>query len=188
MKKGFYVVMILFATLVAISCGSSTQSYSDMLDEEKKAIEQLIDENGFEILKKFPADSVFEDNQFVKLDNGVYLNIIDKGSDDRAEYGTKLIYRCTLTYPMDSSYNVVFSITNYGPHSNGTYPLSFYYGETSSTSNIYVSEGLQTPLEYVGDKAKVKLIVPFKYGCYYDQTYGEPAYYEILQYFFEDNL
>ena len=49
-------------------------------------------------------------------------------------------------------------------------------------------QGLQEPLKYVGDRAKVKLIVPFKRGTYNDQSNGEPAYYEILEYIFEENL
>ena len=79
MKKGFNILLILCAALVAISC-SKTKSYTDMLKDEKKAIERFIDDKGLEILDDFPADSVFKENQFVLLDNGVYLNIIDKGT------------------------------------------------------------------------------------------------------------
>ena len=50
MKKGFNILLILCAALVAISC-SKTKSYTDMLKDEKKAINRLIDENDFEILK-----------------------------------------------------------------------------------------------------------------------------------------
>lgn len=190
MKKGFNILLILSAALVAISC-SKTKSYTDMLKDEKKAINRLIDENGFEILKEFPEDSVFADNQFVELENGVYLNIIDKGSDQRAvQYKTKMMYRCKLHYFMSVD-TLVYE--NYGPHSNGSQPIPFTYGDYSdsnpySLSYQWVSEGLQTPLKYVGDRAKVKLIVPFKRGTYYDQSKGLPAYYEILEYIFEENL
>ena len=96
MKKGFNILLILCAALVAISC-SKTKSYTDMLKDEKKAIERFIDDKGLEILDDFPADSVFKENQFVLLDNGVYLNIIDKGSDQRAvQYKTKMLYRCKM--------------------------------------------------------------------------------------------
>ena len=136
MKKGFNILLILCAALVAISC-SKTKSYTDMLKDEKKAIERLIDANDFEILDDFPKDSIFKENQFVKLENGVYLNIIDKGSSERAvQYKTKMLYRC----------------------------------------------------KFVGDRARVKLIVPFKRGTYYDQSKGLPVYYEILEYIFEENL
>lgn len=101
MKKGFNILLILCAALVAISC-SKTKSYTDMLKDEKKAINRLIDENDFEILKDFPEDSVFKENQFVLLDNGVYLNIIDKGSDQRAIQGkTKILYRCSIHFFMN---------------------------------------------------------------------------------------
>ena len=83
MKKGFNILLILCAALVAISC-SKTKSYTDMLKDEKKAINRLIDENDFEILKDFPEDSVFKENQFVELENGTYLNIIEKGTSQRA--------------------------------------------------------------------------------------------------------
>lgn len=90
MKKGFNILLILCAALVAISC-SKTKSYTDMLKDEKEAIERLIDANDFEILDDFPKDSIFKENQFVKLENGVYLNIIDKGSSERAvQYKTKM--------------------------------------------------------------------------------------------------
>ena len=201
MKKGFNMVLILCAALVAISC-SKTKSYTDMLKDEKKAINRLIDENDFEILKDFPEDSVFKENQFVELENGVYLNIIDKGTNQRAEYGTKMLYRCVVSYPMDSAYiwstaYCLWSIDNiirpnYGPHSNGTDPYPFTYGDYASSASMekqyLISEGLQEPLKYVGDRAKVKLIVPFKRGTYADQGKGQPAYYEILEYIFEENL
>ena len=169
MKKGFNILLILCAALVAISC-SKTKSYTDMLKDEKKAIERFIDDKGLEILDDFPADSVFKENQFVLLDNGVYLNIIDKGSDQRAvQYKTKMLYRC------------------------GTSPIAFTYGDYSKNSPYdpsyyYVSEGMQEPLKYVGDRAKVKMIVPFKRGAYNDQSNGQPVYYEILEYIFEENL
>ncbi|WP_165157756.1 DUF4827 family protein [Parabacteroides sp. ZJ-118] len=201
MKKDFNILLILCAALVTISC-SKTKSYTDMLKDEKKAIERLIDENDFEILKDFPEDSVFKENQFVELENGVYLNIIDKGTNQRAKYGTKMLYRCVVSYPMDSAYiwstaYCLWSIDNtirpnYGPHSNGTDPYPFTYGDYASSASMekqyLISEGLQEPLKYVGDKAKVKLIVPFKRGTYVDQGKGQPVYYEILEYIFEENL
>lgn len=204
MKKGFNILMIVCAALLALSC-NKTKSYTDMLKDQKKAIERLIDKEGFEILKDFPKDSVFGEKQFVELENGVYLNIIDKGTNERAVYGTKILYRCTMYYPMNpvyidarDSYNRLITpygyylvsdstyiSSNYGPHSNGTSPYSFTYGDYTSSN---VGEGLMTPLQYVGDRAKVKLIVPFKRGLPADNSNGEPAYYEILEYKFEKNL
>lgn len=215
MKKVFSIVWIVCAALFVASCGK-TKSYTDMLKDEEKAIDRLIAQEGIEILNDFPADTVFEENQFVRLDDDVLLNIIDRGSSDRAVlYDTKILYRCIVSYPMDTTYiwntgyctwsdltNWVLK-HNYGPNSNGTlpYPASsvagmsvpFTYGDYSSRlstelSHTYVSEGLQMPLRYVGDRARVKLIVPFRVGSYMDQSNGQPVYYEVLEYIFDENL
>lgn len=205
MKKGFNILMIVCAALLALSC-SKTKSYTDMLKDQKKAIDRLKDKEGFVFLKDFPRDSIFKENEFVELENGVYLNIIDKGTSERAVAGrTKILYRCTMYYPMNTAYidardsysrpitpygyylvsDSSYISSNYGPHSNGTSPYSFTYGDYTSSN---VGEGLMTPLQYVGDRAKIKLIVPFKRGLPADNSNGEPAYYEILEYKFEKNL
>ena len=47
---------------------------------------------------------------------------------------------------MDSAYinSTPYYIQNYGPHSNGTSPWEFTYGDYASQANPYlVSEGLQ---------------------------------------------
>ena len=185
MKKGFYFLLIMMGVAIAVASCDDTRSYTDMLKDEEKAIDRLIAQEGIEILNDFPADTVFEENQFVRLDDDVLLNIIDRGSSDRAVlYDTKILYRCIVSYPMDTTYiwntgyctwsdlsNWVLK-HNYGPNSNGTlpYPASsvagmsvpFTYGDYSSSvstelSYTYVSEGLQMPLRYVGDRARVKL-------------------------------
>ena len=70
MKKGFAIVLLVCAALWAASC-SKTKSYTDYLNEEKDVIERLIDENGFEILKDFTADTFFKEIQVVRLVNCV---------------------------------------------------------------------------------------------------------------------
>lgn len=50
MKKGFYILMILCAALMVVSC-DKTKSYTERLKDERKAIDRLIDHEGFKILK-----------------------------------------------------------------------------------------------------------------------------------------
>lgn len=198
MKKGFYFVLILCAACLMGSC-SKTRSYTDMLKDEEKAIDRLIDSLGIEVLKDFPDDSIFAENQFVKMDNGVYMNIIDRGEGRATLYSTRIMYRCNAYYFLN--YFQLCINSNYGPNSNGTVPypangaqtVPFIYGEGTTNNQadpkyIYVSEGIQTPLQYVGHRGRVKLIVPFDKGNYYDQGEGYPVYYEILEYLFEDQL
>ena len=198
MKKGFYFVLILCAACLMGSC-SKTRSYTDMLKDEEKAIDRLIDSLDIEVLKDFPDDSIFAENQFVKMDNGVYMNIIDRGEGRATLYSTRIMYRCNAYYFLN--YFQLCINSNYGPNSNGTVPypangaqtVPFIYGEGTTNNQadpkyIYVSEGIQTPLQYVGHHGRVKLIVPFDKGTYQDQGYYYPVYYEVLEYLFEDQL
>lgn len=86
MKRGFYILMILCAALMVVSC-DKTKSYTEHLKDERKAIERLIDREGFKVLKNYPSDGVFKENEFVKLENDVYLNVIDSGNGNRAVLG-----------------------------------------------------------------------------------------------------
>ena len=57
MKKGFCILMILCAALMVVSC-DKTKSYTEHLKDERKAIDRLIDHEGFKILKHYPSDGV----------------------------------------------------------------------------------------------------------------------------------
>lgn len=189
MRKGFNILLIFGMVLVAMACGNKTKSYTDMLNAEKKAINNLISSEGLEILKNYPSDGVFKENQFVKLANDVYINVVDTGNGNRAElYQTDVYARFRANFIRHDS--VILS--NYGPNSNGTFPVEFKYGYYSATTSTgdglsdLVSEGMQLGLEFVGDGGKVKLIVPFKRGSSWQQYEGDPVYFEILEYKFVD--
>lgn len=201
MKKGFNILLILCAGLFILSCSDKTKSYTDMLKDEKKAISKLIDEKGFRILDEddFPRDSVFAENEYVKLDNGVYLRIIDKGNGNKPVlYSTMVLCRFTadrITIDADNP-QYMKNVSNYGPNSGGTYPLSYRYGTMASSEQFsqddyryYVAEllgeALAEGLNYVSERGKVSLIVPFKRGGSRDMDNGWPVYFEIVEYKFE---
>lgn len=198
MKKGFNVLLILFVGVMILSCKSNA-SYTDMLKAEKKAINKLIDEKDLEILKDFPADNKFAYNQYVKLDNDIYIQIVDTGNGRRAtQYKTRILSRFTANrFMLDSTEYGSTRWSNYGPNSNnGEYPIEFIYGYNTAISQSFtslfqsalegfLSEGFQTGLAYVGDRGKVRLIVPFKRGGETDQQNGWPVHFEDLEYKFE---
>ena len=174
MKKGFNILMIVFAAAVLFSC-DKTKSYTEMLKDEKKAINNLIDENGFKILKDYPANGVFAENEFVKLDNDVYLNVVDSGNGNRATIGkTTVLMRVIGQFFMTDTFN-------HNGFTSYTDPIIFKYGYNTTIDNQYIStlflgEGLVSALEYVGDSASVKMIIPFKLGSEYSNNNGLPTY------------
>jgi hypothetical protein len=153
-----------------------------MLKDQKRAISRLIDNNDFEILSDYPADGVFKENQFVQLKSGVYINVIDSGNGKRATTNTPILCRLNVTWLLPDT----GSTENF---SNGSYPIEFKYGigltSYSSFGDYYYNQGLASGLEYVGDSAWVKLIVPFTVSSEYFNTNGIPLYYSRVRYIFE---
>lgn len=188
MKKGFYILLIMFTALVVVSC-DKTKSYTDMLNAERKAIDRLIDENHFDIVSDFPKDSIFKKGQYVELENGVYLNIIDKGTSDRAVlYSTDVMARFEVKLFMGGEGDTL-TLNNLGPHSNGTSPVKFKYGYTEGLEyyqpwNSFICAGLSSALQYVGDSSRVSLIVPFKQMSSDFQSSGTPAFYKEVKFLF----
>ena len=185
MKKGFYILLIMFAAVWVVSC-DKTKSYTDMLKDQEKAIDKLERDSGFVFLSDFPRDSVFKSNEFVELDNGVYLNIINKGTNDRAVYGSTVIMsRFIVRLFMGTDTGVIADLLTVG----GTYPVQFKYGDSqgleSYAYNSFICAGLQSALEYVGDSSRVRLIVPFKQASSDFQSSGTPLFYEEVKFIFK---
>ena len=185
MKRGFNILLIMCAALLAISCNKG-KTYTAMLKAEKKAINRLIDKEGIEVLDDYPEDGVFKPNQFVKLDNDVYLNVIDSGNGNRPVLASTKILCRFIANPLLGDTTSFNTLTE-----SNSYPEEFTYGYNTSTSGqytyVFIGEGLASALAYVGDSAYVKMIVPFK--RFTQQTYfntnGIPVYFEKVKFVFE---
>ena len=206
MKKGFCIlgfVFIAFSFIFTVSC-NKTPTYEEMKAAEKKIINRIIAENNIEVLEEYPASGVFGENQFVQLSSGIYLNVIDSGNGNRAIYNETFVLVRTsgACYEPDS-------ITHFNTFVNSSPPFEFRYGRASSVVNehagsyntyyYYFSAGLESVLNYVGENAVVKLIVPGYAeintgGNYYSvgstfQTSGisntfVPIYYDRVRYLY----
>lgn len=191
MKRGFYILLIMCTAIMVVSC-DKTKSYTDMLKAQRKAIERLQVDSGFVFLDEFPEDSIFKENEFVELDNGVYLNIVNRGNSERAVLGqTAIRSRFIAQMFMENSSMGTGTVDLLGPHSNGTSPVEFRYGYYTSLYpdmdyyyDIFICEGLGAGLPYVGDSAVVKLIVPFKLMSSDFQSTGTPVFFEKVKYTF----
>lgn len=193
MKRGFSILLVMFAALMVVSC-SKTKSYTDRLKDERKAIDRLIDREGLDILKDYPEDGVFKDNQFVKLSNDVYLNVIDSGNGERAELGKTKVFCRFIANSFMGKDSVTLLVDNLSPDYNNIwgFPTEFVFGYNVSTSSssgyspdYFVCEGLATGLYHVGNGAKVKLIVPFKRLSSTLQSDYSPVYFSEVKYTFE---
>lgn len=202
MKRGFHVLLILFAGMLILSCGEDQKSYTEMLKDQEKAMKRLFDQEGLVVLKNMPSDYKFEANEYVKLEDDIYrdiyIQIVDTGDGRRAIQGrSHILCRFTANRFMLDTTQYQSRYSNYGPNSNGTSPVEFIHirseypgsvipqASTTSYQSVlegFMSVGIQAGLDYVGNKGKVRLIIPFRKGSEYDQTNGHPVHFEDLQY------
>ena len=174
-----------------------TKTYAEMLEEEDDAIADFINKEGIKVISQtefFDNDSVtdVEKNEFVQLSSGVYMQIVDKGSDNPAD----TVKNNDLVLVRFMEYSLLDKDTTL---SNLTLPYLVdefkYTASSSSIAGIFIQglmymayrytavpAGWLVPLPYVRDKAHVRLIVPSKMGHQSAMQYVYPYYYDITKY------
>jgi len=183
MKKwtlGF--VIIATVSCVSFSCQQS-KSLQELLQEETKAIERYITMNNLTILKKYPDNGVFNDNEFFRTDEGLFIQVVDSGNGTRVQSGNDVSLRFEhLQYIK----NYVKGDTSQYFH-DPYHPFSFMYFSRSSyipaKENINdISQAWVIPLSYVNEKAVINLIVPSSIGSSSDNNEIRPVFYRNLHY------
>ncbi len=176
MKKIIIASLISIVAIGMISSCNKSKTYAQRLNEEKKVIERFINDNDIKVLSEYPKDSVFKSNEFYFDDSsGIYYNVIDSGNGRRIKGGEEFYIRFKgLKY-------LAHSDTSTYSNTNSLQPEILVYGNTST----YASTAWVAPLRVVGNRAKVKMIVPFNMGFSSDQQGYKTAYYEEIDYRFE---
>lgn len=167
--------MGIVAIAMFSSCNKS-KTYAQRLNEEKKIIERFVDENDITILTEYPKDSVFSEKEFFfDTSSGIYYNVIDSGNGRRILGGEELYIRFKGLKYLFSTDTATYS------NINSFQPEVLVYGNSST----YGSVAWVAPLKNVGNRARVKMIVPFNMGLASDQQSYKTAYFEEIDYRFE---
>jgi len=198
MKKLLYSLVALLVTGTCFQACDDTETYADMKEKERKAIDAYIKSESIKVisLEQFYAQDSTTDvsqNEYVLFkDNGVYMQIVRKGEGspiadgERAEviaryYEVNIKEGDTLTGNLyDASNPDMLTIEN----KNGSYSGSFTSGYMHSAYGSSVPSGWLIPMPYlnIGRKepiAKVRLIVPHSEGQSNATSYVYPCFYEI---------
>ena len=196
MKKLIYFLFAIFALSLGFQACSDSKTYADMLEDEDVAIKKYIRNNNIKVISQstFHAnDSMTNvaENEYVHLANGVYMQIVKKGSSNPADtfkHMNEVLVRFLEADILegDSTY------TNF--KEPNALDVFRYVESSTSVSGVFlagvmrevygtdVPAGWLVPLKYVRDMAEVKLIVPSKMGHSTAQTYVTPYYYHIQKY------
>ncbi len=191
MKKNIFMLLMLFAAVLFASC-DKTQSYSKLKKKQQKELDKFISQRGIEVLHKYPSNGVFGEKQFYLTDKGVYINVVDSGNGNRPKIGkTIILMRCS-----GEDFFKVDTPKKFNFFANGVQPFEFKYGDVISTMERYkpdrqspyyffISPGIESALNHVGENSTVKLIVPFEEGSLYQYTAGAPLYYDKVTFKFD---
>ena len=195
MKKLIYFIAGLVACSMAFQSCHDNVTYADMLKDETKMINALIQDSSITVISQsefFKQDSVtnLSRNEFVQLASGVYMQVVDKGSDNPADtiVSNDHVLVRFIEYNIADTMNVSCTNISY-PYlvdefrytSSGTSVTgSFIGGAMRSTyQSQTVPPGWLTIFPFIRDGAHVKLIVPSKMGHDASQQYVHPYYYDL---------
>ena len=202
MKK----LTLFFLSLLALSLGfqacDNSKTYAEMLEEEKDGINDFIKDRNIKVISQsefYGQDSTTKCkdmgdavDEYVQLTSGVYMQIVDKGSENKAD--TVKSNDQVLVRFME--YSILDKDTTLSNLAAAETVDEFRYTVTSSSlagtflqgymmtyySSPAVPAGWLVPLSYVRDMAHVRLIVPSKMGHQTAMQYVYPYYYDIRKY------
>ena len=197
MKKLIPLFLLLLTIgYVSQSC-SDSKTYAEQMEDERRAISKFISQHNIKVIsaEEFEKSGYKTDttkNEYVQMGNGVYMQIYDKGSVGVVEDSIRDRDVVTVRFmeydimvgdtTYASNYYIphlvdVFDYTLSGTTAYGQFRQGMMY-QTYGYSDV--PEGWLTPLRYIGNKARVKLIVPHKVGHREAmETTVKPYYYDL---------
>ena len=197
MKKLVFLFLSLLAAGSIFQACDDSKTYAEMLEDEKNAVNKFIKDKGIRII----SQDEFEKNDTVALSDGVYMQIVDRGSAENKtdtfannnEICVRYIEEDIMTRDT-TCFNVfleewgdanqlytnpaVFRYVAEGSYVYGTFIQMDYYWASYYQSTA-VPAGWLLALPFVRNYAHVRLIVPSKVGHSSAQQYVNPYYYDI---------
>ena len=182
------ILSLAVVTCISFSCKQS-KSLQELLQEERKAIDKFIAMNDLVILKDYPKNSVFEENEYFRTDDGLFFQVVDSGNGKRVQLKDDVSVRyeyCQAVKSFSSGDSSKYYFPYHPVYYTSPYlPVSFVYGlsATYSSSSTPVCQAWVIPLSYVGEGAVLNLIIPSSLGSYYDRYPDiRPVFYKNLRY------
>lgn len=192
MKKLAPLFLLMLICGLAFQACSDSETYADLLDKERRGIDQFIKTNKIKVLtaSEFEKNGNKTDvnaNEYVQFSNGVYMQIVNYGTGEDSIKDRDVITVRFVEYDIlrkDTSltnYNMplwvdVYDYTISGSTSSGRFRQGWLMNAYESSQ---VPEGWLVPLQYIKSGAEVKLIVPSKVGHNQAMQYVYPFYYHL---------
>lgn len=116
---------------------------TDLVKLESQKLETYVQNKGYKVLKEFSQDSIFKTNEYVLLENGIYIQIIDYGKGAKPVEGAKIQSRPKGFFINSEA----LSFNGFEPSNDVlkvNWPLEFTFGDKSFEDSYFLSESYFT--------------------------------------------
>lgn len=184
------MVIMLLMLAGALGACSKSQSYSELLREEERAVNLFL--SGQKVINEIPADSISfitgVDAPFYRLDEDgyIYMQVINKGNLSEKAKAGDLVYIRFEREDLKGAYlgyETIYKDGNENAFSNHLNDnVSFVYKNRYLSSSEAYGQGVQWPLRFLGYGSEVNLVLRSYYGFSEDMTQCVP-YLINIKYF-----
>jgi len=166
-----------------------------MLRDEEKMIKGFIQEQQMNVQEGSEDQRTFDPAVWYKFPNGVYMQVLNKGTDLAKPDRTRVMLRMKGRF-IAPDYNKSFDNLSKGYQQSTEF---IYINSRDRSGSIHykliqeqfghsvdglMCEGIAYPLTLVGNGAKVRLLIPFLLGPNIAYNAGAPMYCEEVWYQF----
>ncbi|MDE5842721.1 MAG: DUF4827 domain-containing protein [Muribaculaceae bacterium] len=182
-----WLLSIMAAAMVLPTSCKDSESYTDLLRDEQRAVNSFLAWQNVEI--SVPEDSIFvsgNDAPFYRMDDDgtIYMQVVNPGDPkDRPADGDQVYFRFrrqNLKYLYETG--VATWVGNMNNLGTNTFPTSFILGNKVYPSTTQFGTGIQLPMKYLGYYSEVNLVLKSYSGFPEDQTACIP-YLMNIKYF-----
>lgn len=174
-----------FATLLFLGSCDKTESYSELLREEEKAVNWYLAQHRVEM--EFPEENyeIGDDAPFYRMDaeGNLYMQILNPGDlSDKPQEGDKVYFRYER-----KNLKSMYEGGNPSPEGNmddllTTASTSFFKGNNLYPSTTGYGTGIQIPVDYLGYYSEVNLVLKSYIGFTSDMTQCTPYLIKVKYY------
>ncbi len=196
-KEGILLLLTLSCLLLSPACRKTKdiKSLTEMLKDEEKTIENLIQKKSFVVKEYDKKQKTLEKGIFYHFPNGLYMEVLDKGGERPTPEKTRVIVRMRGEMLLMKELVGTFDSLSSGGFQDAEFKYVNRYerGEVHfipmtvapgySLSNL-LCEGLAYPMTLLGDGARVRLIIPFSIGPSINYREGKTMFCDEVRYEF----
>lgn len=181
------IAAVMTLTVAMMSGCSDSESYSDLLRDEMRAVNWYLAQEKVETA--IPADSIFEtgaDAPFYRMDDDgtVYMQVVTAGDKNkRPVSGEKVYFRFSRrNIKLMYEGGAAPAEGNSDNLNNAVGATYFFYGNKIYPTTVQFGTGIQLPMDYMGYNTEVNLVLKSYSGFTQDQSSCVPYIVNVKYY------